>query len=120
MAESMPTREGDVTPGTDAWFERRRQLWNHDARKLLAELLRYEDDHPQDSICLAGAAIAAEHECQNERRREVLPAPPTTRVTEHESGPPCPSCDLPTRLMGGGERYVCDNQHYTRVTVSER
>lgn len=29
--------------------------------------------------------------------------------------PKCPACDLPLRLMGSGERYVCDNRHYWRV-----
>ncbi|HZQ33711.1 MAG TPA: hypothetical protein VFB19_18515 [Mycobacterium sp.] len=49
--------------GSGPWLERRRLLWNESARKLRDELRRYEDCHPDDSICLYAALQAARGVC---------------------------------------------------------
>lgn len=45
--------------GSPAWELRRRALWDQHARDLMAALIKYEDEHPADAICLAPALAAA-------------------------------------------------------------
>lgn len=65
----------DIERGSEAWFARRKRLWDDDARRLLAELVKYEDEHPADAICLATVLNMAR---------------PWVRLSA-----PCPTCGLP-------------------------
>lgn len=48
-----------VADGSDAWYNRRRRAWNEQARQLYDALGKFEEEHPDDSICLQTAKYHA-------------------------------------------------------------